>query len=362
MADIVWAIGLMSGTSMDGIDAALIRTDGEKVFDFGPALSIAYEQPFQDRIRAVLGLRETNDTVNALEEEITLKHADAVKALLEKAGISAAEVAYIGFHGQTINHVPSDRFTWQLGKGALLARETGIPVVYDFRSQDVAAGGEGAPLAPVYHGALALGLEKPVVFVNIGGVSNITYVGSDGGLIAFDTGPGNGLMDDLMLEVAGQAYDEAGKTAAKGQVDRAVLSELMDHPYFRRKPPKSLDRHDFSKDPVEGLALEDAMATLAAFTKTAILRAMDYLPERPRTWLICGGGRHNATLMGMMRRKLPGTVEPVDLLGLDGDMIEAQAFALMAVRSARGLPISFPKTTNAPRPLAGGHLVKPDWI
>ena len=352
-------MGLMSGTSMDGIDAALIRTDGEEVSECGPSLSLPYEPSFRDRIKALLGLRTPTEATRAVERELTLRHADAVAALIEKAGIPAAEISVIGFHGQTINHVPEDRFTWQLGDGALLAGAVGRPVVYDFRSDDVAAGGEGAPLAPVYHAALARSLEKPVVFVNIGGVSNVTYVAGAEDLLAFDTGPGNALMDDYIQERTGRSFDDKGACAAGGAVDRGILAEMMDNAYFRRKPPKSLDRNDFDREAVAPLGLEDGLATLAAFTEASILRSLDHFPEPPRQWLICGGGRHNETLMAMMRKEFPGRVDPVEILDLDGDMIEAQAFALMAVRSQRGLPISFPKTTNAPRPMTGGRLVHP---
>ena len=236
--------------------------------------------------------------------------------------------------------------------------ELGIDVVYDFRSADVAAGGQGAPLAPVYHRALAATLARPLAILNLGGVGNVTWIG-EGEPIAFDTGPGNGLIDDWVRARADRPYDEGGRIAAAGRIDEARVADMLAHSYFDRPSPKSLDRLDFTLAPVEGLGLEDGAATLAAFTARAVRRAEEHFPTPARRWLVTGGGRHNATLMRMLADALPAPVEPIEAIGADGDALEAQAFAFLAVRTLRGLPISFPATTGAPRPLGGGRLAHP---
>ena len=354
-----WTVGLMSGTSMDGIDAALLRSDGTHVIETGESLSTPYTPDFRDRLRAVLGFDHRTSVVDALEREVTLLHADAVRRLIEKAGLRDDEVDLIGFHGQTIFHAPERRFTWQLGDGPLLARECAIPVVYDFRSADVAAGGEGAPLAPVYHAALAAKLPRPLAVLNLGGVGNVTYIRRDEGLLAFDTGPGNALMDDLIRDRSGETMDRDGRLAAEGQVDEGVLARLMDTPYFTRKPPKSLDRDAFDPAPVRMLSLSDAVATLAAFTVRSVERALAHMPEAPLRWLVCGGGRHNPVLMAMLAERLGVPVDPVEDVGWDGDMLEAQAFAFLARRCQQSLPLTYPGTTNVPAPQTGGRIVMP---
>lgn len=353
MADALWALGLMSGTSLDGVDAALVRTDGLRVLEFGPFRSEPYEPAFRERLRAVLGGK---GDVAGVERDLTGIHAAVVKALLREAG-GRADV--IGFHGHTILHVPEAHRTWQIGDGALLAHETGIDVVHDFRSADVAAGGEGAPLAPVYHAALAGELERPLAVLNIGGVANVTWIDgppSDPNLIAFDTGPGNALIDDWVRRHGGGLYDADGALAAAGHVDADALAQLLDHAYFGRRPPKSLDRDAFSTAPVAKLSAADGAATLTAFTANAVARSVAHFPAPPRRWLVTGGGRHNKTMMDALARALPGTVEPVEAARWNGDGLEAQAFAYLAVRSLRGLPLSFPGTTGVGRPTAGGVL------
>jgi len=353
MADAVWALGLMSGTSLDGVDAALVRTDGLRVLEFGPFRSEPYEPAFRERLRAVLGGK---GDVAGVERDLTGIHAAAVKALLHEAG-GKADV--IGFHGHTILHAPEAHRTWQIGDGALLARQTGIDVVHDFRSADVAAGGEGAPLAPVYHAALAGELERPLAVLNIGGVANVTWIDgppSEPNLIAFDTGPGNALIDDWVRRHNGGLYDADGALAASGRVDADALERLLDHGYFGRRPPKSLDRDAFSVAPVAKLSAADGAATLTAFTANAVARSVAHFPAPPRRWLVTGGGRHNKTMMAALARALPGTVEPVEAARWNGDGLEAQAFAYLAVRSLRGLPLSFPGTTGVGRPTPGGVL------
>lgn len=354
MADDLWALGLMSGTSLDGVDAALVRTDGIRVLEFGPFRTAPYDAAFRERLRASLGGK---GDVAGVERDLTEIHAAAVKALLREAGREKADV--IGFHGHTILHAPEARRTWQIGDGALLARQTGIDVVHDFRSADVAAGGEGAPLAPVYHAALAAELERPLAVLNIGGVANVTWIdgpSSAPNLIAFDTGPGNALVDDWVRRHHGRLYDMDGALAASGRVDAGALARLLDHDYFGRRPPKSLDRDTFSTAHVAGLSAADGAATLTAFTAQAVARAVMHFPAPPRRWLVTGGGRHNKTLMEALAASLSGTVEPVEAARWNGDGLEAQAFAYLAVRSLRGLPLSFPGTTGVERPMAGGVL------
>lgn len=355
----VLAIGLMSGTSLDGIDAALVETDGEGRIRPVDALTAPYDRSMRERLRAALGATERSAEIEALERDLTLAHARVVAELLDRTKIAVETIEVIGFHGHTILHDPEQGRTWQIGDGALLARETGIDVVADFRSADVAAGGQGAPLAPAFHAAMATGLEKPVALLNLGGVGNVTWIGSDDdrteNLIAFDTGPGNALIDDWVLKRLGQRADVDGALAASGTLDDAVLDELLDNPYFGAPPPKSLDRDDFDAAAVDPLSDADGAATLTAFTAAAVERALVHLPAAPARWIVCGGGRHNPTLMRMLSDRLTATVEPVEAIGWDGDFVEAQAFAYLAVRSLGDLPISWPGTTGAPGPLCGGR-------
>ena len=352
------AIGLMSGTSLDGIDAALIETDGEAVFAAGPSLTIPYRAAFRAALRAILGSR---DPVPDIERALTEQHADAVAALVRDAGLQPADIGVVGFHGHTVLHRPAERYTRQIGDGALLAQLTGIDVVNDFRSADVAAGGQGAPFVPAFHQALARDLEQPLAVLNLGGIANITYIGA-AELIAFDTGPGNALLDQWTERETGQPYDSGGALAAQGLASEAVLARLLAHPYFARKPPKSLDRLDFDLAPLAGLGAADGAATLAAFTCRSIAGCCAHLPAAPRRWLVAGGGRHNDALMQGLSAALGAPVAPVDAVGWDGDALEAQAFAFLAVRSLRGLPLSFPTTTGVARPVTGGvhHFANPN--
>jgi anhydro-N-acetylmuramic acid kinase len=346
-------VGLMSGTSMDGIDAALVRTDGRERAEPVAFLTIPYDDAFRARLRACLG---GGGPVAEVEAELTRRHAGAVRRLLADAGVAADAVDLIGFHGHTILHAPEQRRTWQIGDGALLARETGIAVVDDFRGADVRAGGQGAPLVPLFHRALASGLEGPVAVLNVGGVANVTWIGRDGAVVAGDTGPGNALIDDWVLAHAGRRYDADGDLARTGAIDAVALTELLDHPYFDRPLPKSLDRDAFDPAPVRHLSAADGAATLTAFTAFAVERVLPHLPEAPARWLVCGGGRRNRTLMAMLADRLRAPVAPVEDLGWDGDALEAQAFAYLAVRSRLGLPLSLPGTTGVPEPLTGGRF------
>lgn len=362
------AIGLMSGTSMDGVDIALIETDGERLLSFGPAGLWEYSAEEREILREAVSEAAALENRHArpgilpdAERLLTQIHAQVVQSFLSDHGLSRADADIIGFHGQTVLHRPEKGLTVQLGDGGLLADLTGLGVVYDFRAADMEAGGQGAPLAPVYHRALIerSDLPRPAVIVNLGGVANVTFVGEDGGLLAFDTGPANAMIDDWMLKQTGKSRDENGQLAARGQADGRRLETLLADPYFLRRPPKSLDRNAFSLAAVEGLSPEDGAATLTAFTVASLICGLAHLPAAPRIFVLSGGGTRNATLVGSLRKLLPGRIEVADNLGWSADAIEAQAFAYMAVRSIRGLPISFPGTTGVAEPMTGGVFIQP---
>lgn len=356
-------IGLMSGTSLDGIDAALLETDGQKIGRRGAGLTRAYDDDMRTLLRQAVAEAakiETNTPTPLIaeaERRLTEAHAAAVAALLQEAGLHAADIALIGFHGQTVLHRPKSRRTWQIGNGAALAKATGIRVAFDFRSADVAAGGEGAPLVPLYHEALVRScplLVPPVAVINIGGVANVTYVGDT--ILAFDTGPGNGPIDDWAKQHTGQPLDRDGALAAAGAIDPAKLNGLLKHPFFARKPPKSLDRNDFTAEAVAGLSPADGAATLTAFTAAAIAKAAEHFPAPPTAWIVCGGGRHNPTLMRELAVRVGVPMVAADIMGWRGDFLEAEAFAYLAARTARGLPLTLPTTTGVAKPMSGGRL------
>ncbi|QMU59124.1 MAG: anhydro-N-acetylmuramic acid kinase [Boseongicola sp.] len=361
----IWALGAMSGTSLDGVDAAMILTDGVKVHEFGETAYRAYTDAERAVIRAALGQAEGPE-VAAAAEVVENAHAELL------AGFDGA--ALIGFHGQTLFHRPEDGLTVQAGNGALLAEVLDKPVVWDFRSNDVALGGQGAPLAPFYHFALAqmIGATGPRVFLNIGGVANLTWVDpnfdtpeQDGACLAFDTGPGNAKIDDQMQVRRGETMDRDGALAETGVVDADVLDTMLKgEPYFLRIPPKSLDREDFAlwAQAVAELSDADAVATLAAGTAAAIARGLEHCPTRPEKLLVTGGGRHNPGMMQMIAALAPCPVIPVEEVGLNGDMLEAQAFAYLAVRVMRGLPTSAPNTTRVPAPVGGGQHSLPGML
>ncbi|MFC1673249.1 anhydro-N-acetylmuramic acid kinase [Pseudomonadota bacterium] len=356
------AIGLMSGTSMDGIDAALIKTDGDAFIEFGPSLTIPYEVEFADRLRQVLGpAGRSAPGVADVERFLTILHADAVKSLLSRANLEAADIDVVGFHGHTVHHDPGNKITVQLGEGQLLADWLGIPVASDFRSRDVSAGGEGAPLVPVFHAALVRSnpeIALPAAVLNIGGVSNVTWVGDDE-VLAFDTGPGNAPLNDWVRAHTGQDMDAGGALAATGEVNEEIIAKLLDHDYFGRVPPKSLDRQEFCRDCGEGLSAEDGAATITAFIARAAAKGADHFPQPVKSWIVTGGGRLNPVLMSRLREATGVDVRSVDGLGWDGDAMEAQAFAYLAVRTERWLPITFPTTTGASEPMSGGNMHHP---
>lgn len=353
----------MSGTSLDGVDAAILRTDGQNVVQAGASLTLPYTDQRREDIRRVFG--RTNATageIATVAHDLTIDHVAAVQALLDKAGLSARDIDLIGFHGQTIFHDPENGITTQIGVPGLLATAFDTPVVADFRTADVQAGGQGAPLIPLYHAALAraAGCAAPVAFLNIGGVGNVTWIGpGEYDLIAFDTGPGNALIDDAVLQGTGQRYDADGTLARQGRVDQGLVDRWLSHPYFTAPAPKSLDRGAFAVHDVARLSLADQVATLTAFTVQSILAATALFPAPVKALYVCGGGRHNAAMMDALSAALPFPVQSVETLGYDGDALEAQGFAYLAVRSRLHLPLSLPDTTGVPRPLTGGVVTLP---
>ncbi len=362
------AIGLMSGTSLDGIDVALIETDGERIQAFGPTGYRAYTDEERSLLRGALAeavnVTDRSSRPGALrqaEELVTRVHAESIEAFLAAHEIDRRQIDVVGFHGQTVLHRPDSKLTIQIGDGRALAGQLGTSVVFDFRAADVAQGGQGAPLVPVYHRALvnALNRNGPTVVVNIGGVANVTYIDGDT-LIACDTGPGNALLDDFMLRATGQAVDRDGRLAANGRADDNWIARALEHPFFAKPIPKSLDRNDFASLTVGPMKVEDGAATLTALTAASIARILPFLPRPPQQWIVVGGGANNPTLMRMLQDRLsPATVARGHDLGWSGDAVEAQAFAYMAVRSIKGLPLTYPGTTGVPKPLTGGILAKP---
>jgi anhydro-N-acetylmuramic acid kinase len=363
------AIGLMSGTSLDGVDVALIETDGRRVRAFGPS---GY-RPYTDKERGLL-LQALTEAVNLpqrdarpgilreAERAVTLAHAEAVATFTAQHRIAREEIDIVGFHGQTVLHRPAQKMTVQIGDATALAKAIHIPVMHDFRAADVAAGGQGAPFVPVYHRALAQSLERegPMVVLNIGGVSNITYIDGADILIACDTGPGNALLDDFMRRVTGQSFDNEGRLAAQGNVNEAWIARALAHPFFTLPPPKSLDRNDFASLVLPEMPPADGAATLTAFTAAAITRIVPLLPKAPQSWVVAGGGARNLTMLRMLRQRLaPATVEAADALGWSTDAIEAQAFGFLAARGLKGLPLSYPATTGVPIPMTGGIIARP---
>jgi anhydro-N-acetylmuramic acid kinase len=365
-------LGFMTGTSLDAVDMAVLETDGQAISAFGPA----GERKLSDATRDVM-LEATKQALawprGAPEPVIFAEaaragaeeHFAAAEEFLAANGLKWADIDLIGMHGQTVLHErPQDGRvgrTVQLGDAAWLAAKTGVPVAHDFRTADVAAGGEGAPLAPIYHlaRAVASGLSAPLAVLNIGGVANVTFWSGGDEIAAFDTGPGNGMID-LMVQARGAGrFDDKGRYASVGRVNEGVLAGLLGHPYFSAPPPKSLDRFDFSLEPLELLELEDAAATLVAFMAEAVRLGFEMMGQNPTEVIVCGGGRHNPEIMKALSARLPMPVKTAEDHGWRGDSIEAEAFAYLAARTAKGLPISFPKTTGVPTPMTGGTIVRP---
>ncbi|MGX9424731.1 MULTISPECIES: anhydro-N-acetylmuramic acid kinase [Bradyrhizobium] len=363
------ALGLMSGTSLDGVDVALIETDGKQVKSFGPSGYRPYTNAERSLLRQALTeavhLAHRDARPGILpdaERAVTLAHAEAVATFTAQNRITPEDVDIVGFHGQTVLHRPERRLTVQIGDAAALAKMVHIPVMHDFRAADVEAGGQGAPFVPVYHRALVQSVQRegPTVVVNVGGVSNITYIDGTDTLIACDTGPGNALLDDYMFRVMSQPFDCDGRFAAQGRADEAWIARALELPFFALPPPKSLDRNDFAALKLGDVTPADGAATLTAFTAATIARVLPLLPKVPKSWIVAGGGARNLTMLRMLRERVaPATVEAADALGWSPDAIEAQAFGFLAVRGMKGLPLSYPATTGVPIPMTGGIIVRP---
>jgi anhydro-N-acetylmuramic acid kinase len=358
----VWSVGAMSGTSLDGVDAALLLTDGQRIVEFGRHAYRPYSDTERAVLHAALGCWPGAPEVAAAAEVIETAHAEIL------SGFPEAEI--VGFHGQTLAHDPRGRGTHQAGDGAVLAEVLGRSVVWDFRSADVRMGGQGAPLAPYFHFACAkwAGLTEPAAFLNLGGVGNVTWVDprqagpeASGALLAFDTGPANAPINDLVATRHGVARDEGGALALSGNVDPTVVERFLAQSYFMKMPPKSLDRNDFHKilSEVADLSDADAAATLTACAAAAAARGAEHFPIPPEAVYVCGGGRLNTAMMVALSQHLDCPVAPVEDIGLNGDMLEAQAFAYLAVRVARGLATSGPSTTGVAAQVGGGQISRP---
>lgn len=361
----------MSGTSLDGIDVAFIKSDGTSVERLYQPFHLAYSP--QEKQQLTKGLEQAkkeikpthnNDFINQLEELVTVLHVKAVRSALEINALQTHDIDIIGFHGQTLLHKPDQGWSWQIGSGKNLSNQLNMSVVNDFRRYDVEHGGQGAPLVPIYHQALLknLSCDYPVAFVNIGGVANMTWIGGqfNDDILAFDTGPGNALIDDWVRSKSDLIYDKDGIFSAKGKVDQTLLKQWLDQDYFSMLPPKSLDRDQFDVSDIKSLNIEDGAATLCAFSAHTIKKAQNLCPKLPKTVFICGGGVHNPTIMNLLQSELSGEVASVNDLGLNGDFIEAEAFAYLAIRSLYDLPITFPGTTAISKPSSGGVFNSPD--
>ncbi|WP_375597864.1 anhydro-N-acetylmuramic acid kinase [Devosia sp. Naph2] len=370
-AEPIWSVGLMTGTVLDGnIDVALLRTDGDTIERFGAYTLAPYSQAIRELLEDALAqARKWNfdgpepAVFAEAEDALTRAQSAAVLDLVKEAGLTPAEIGMIGFHGQSVLHrAPQPGRTGatrQLGNGVLMRELTGIRTAYDFRSADVRAGGQGAPLAALYHRALLRLLDArdgKTAVLNLGGVANITYWDGADQLIAFDTGPANAPINDFVKGLGLGDMDHNGEMALRGKVDEERLARLLTHPHLSAPYPKSLDRFDFLATMAEGLNAEDGAATLTAFTTGAVGKALDLLPQRPERLIVCGGGRHNPAIMAMLQTRAKAEAVPAETVGWRGDAVEAECFALLAVRVLRGLPISFPTTTGAPHPLTGGLL------
>jgi anhydro-N-acetylmuramic acid kinase len=355
----VKAIGVISGTSMDGIDVSVVETDGDTLVRPGPGRTVPYPADLRKTLQDLIAepARAQSEPLDDVERAVTQAHIAAIRRFMTETGTKTKDVSLIGFHGQTVYHRPEIRFTRQLGIGAVVAQELGISTVSRFRHADVASGGEGAPFVPLYHRALASRLPQPIMILNLGGVGNVTYIDGET-VIAFDTGPARALLDDFVLRRRGLSFDENGRLAASGTVDETLVAGFMSNPFFSRPAPKSLDRQDFHARAkgVEIMSDEDGAATLAAFTIESVVASLRHVPRPPQRWLVTGGGRLNTHFMRRLHERLGVPVDPVEAVGWNGDFLEAQAFGYLAVRSTLGSPLSLPTTTGVPHPMPGGEL------
>jgi anhydro-N-acetylmuramic acid kinase len=348
--NMIKVIGLMSGTSCDGIDASVITTNGHEILEYHDNIYIPYNEEFKKKLHNIWN--HSNHDILMIEQEFTLLNVEICQELMRNND----NISLIGFHGHTVKHLPEKQLTWQIGNGALLAAKTNIPVIYDFRRKDIALGGQGAPLVPLFHQAIFKGLPKPIAVVNIGGVSNVTWIG-DNKILAFDAGAGNVIIDHLAKYFFAQDYDEDGKIAAQGKVNKQILDELLMDSFFHKQVPKSLDRDYFNYDKLLELSPYDAIATATEFTVQSILMAQNLFPQNIKSLIICGGGRQNCYLINSLKSSIDVNIILIDELGFDGNFIESQAFAYLAARSYYKMPISLPSTTGVLLPSCGGSLI-----
>jgi len=356
---------MMSGTSFDGVDAAIVRTNGTTIESLGETYASSYNDSLRKKIRSLIHKKHSINILLDIRDEVAIEHAKVVKGLLNKANLKSSDIDLIGFHGQTIYHNPAKKKTLQIGNAALLAKLTQINVISDFRSRDIANGGEGAPLVPFYHQAMCQDLEKPVAVLNIGGVANVTYVGRDN-LLAFDTGPGGALLDDWIYEKEKKHFDDGGKIARRGIPNESLLDDFMKNPFFRKQPPKSLDRNKFKSimKKISDMSLEDGASTLTHFMARSVNDAQRFFPSKPKKWIICGGGSKNLFLMDLLKKQYGfDTINLKDFKvfknhSINPDFVEAQAFGFLAVRSHYNLPLTIPTTTGVSEKTSGGAFYR----
>ncbi|MAR79299.1 MAG: anhydro-N-acetylmuramic acid kinase [Rhodospirillaceae bacterium] len=351
------SIGLMSGTSLDGVDAAIIKTDGKNFIELGPAITLEYSKNFRSSLFSVINSKNKNkQEVSDIEFELTKYHADIIKSLLKLNKLSSKNIDIIGFHGQTILHNPEEKISLQIGDPIQLANELKINVVNDMRSADIIAGGEGAPLVPIYHYQCFKNFNLPLAILNIGGVSNITWIGLND-LVAFDSGPGNSLINDWVKNTLNLEYDDLGSIANRGKPYSDLVNEVLSNNFFKKTPPKSLDRNYFNYRLIpKTLTPADGAATAVDIIVKSIKISEKYMPVLPKMLLVCGGGRKNELIMSKLSSSLSYPVKNIDETGFRGDFIEAEAFAYLAVRKIKNLPTSFPKTTGCRIPTCGGKI------
>jgi anhydro-N-acetylmuramic acid kinase len=348
-------LGLMSGTSADGADVALIATDGENAIEFFGGLTLPYDPELRARLLEAAQHDVPLTELARVERDITLHHAEAVAQLLRTLPRESEGCDLIGFHGHTVRHITSELICWQIGNPWLLAEKTGKRVVSDFRRHDIAVGGQGAPLAAMFHRALFANEVRPCVILNLGGVANITWLGEHGEVIAGDTGPGCGLLDEWIEEMAGVPHDKDGEIAKRGHVDQSIVEAALDTPFFVRPLPRSADRFEFDHVDVSGHSVEDGAATLCAVTVQAIVRAVRKMPKQPQVLWVTGGGVHHPVIMRMLAENFP-KVRNIDEKKLNPDTLEAECFAWLAVRHTKGLPLTIPETTGCRKPVCGGTI------
>lgn len=350
------AIGLMSGTSCDGVDAALLDTDGLEKISFVDGITLPYEEELRSRLLDASQLDVPTSELMRVEHLVTEAHVAATRQLLEANAEFKSQVSVVGFHGHTVRHMPTEGMTLQIGNPWRLAKEFSVPVVTDFRRCDMVCGGQGAPLVSMFHKALFTQGDFPTLVLNLGGVANVTWLGENKQIIAGDTGPGCGLIDEWAQAVADQPHDRDGHLASAGTVDQETVEEALSAEFFSMPLPKSADRFDFDHVDVSGLSAEDGAATLCAVTVEAVYRAVTQLPSMPKTIYVTGGGVHHPVIMKMLEQKF-AEVHTVREMGLNPDTLEAECFAWLAVRHQQGLPLTIPETTGCEAPVAGGVTV-----